>query len=236
MGEAVIGNTRLQRRRRFGVRQLAAALLPRAWSRPHCPRHGTSLNGEQAGLRESPSRLPHSKALRAFSYAVVSRRLMRSSHRMKSRRLLGVRPWLLATAVNKPLASRRAVPLAIGHWRCSKAEQSATLTAPRDSAGPKSVKRTMEARSCERRWVLGASHSDWVSRRPPSTGRRDPLSPRNPVVPEASLYGCHSTGSLKTRERTSMFASLSMCLYRDLSPVPGCYVIWRGSNRRMDAF
>jgi hypothetical protein len=61
------------RRRRLGVRQLAAALIPRACSRPSEP---GVVPGQQAGLLESGSKLPHSKALRAFSCTVASRRLL----------------------------------------------------------------------------------------------------------------------------------------------------------------
>ena len=63
------------------MRQLAAALIPRACSQPSEP--GVVL-GQQAGLLESSSKpaleqsegLPHSKALRAFSCTVASRRLL----------------------------------------------------------------------------------------------------------------------------------------------------------------
>ena len=54
--------------RRFGVRQLAAALIARACSRPFSPSAGLSQQaGVQCGVKPPPS-----KALRAFGLAVVS--------------------------------------------------------------------------------------------------------------------------------------------------------------------
>jgi hypothetical protein len=68
----------------------------------------SKLDGQQAGLSESGSKLPHSKALRAFSLSVESRRLidlrcgtlradilMRSSLISKAAAGLGIRPRLL---------------------------------------------------------------------------------------------------------------------------------------------
>ena len=84
IGEASIENTGVKRRRRCGVRQLAAALIPRACSRPRSPKARYTLHGQQAGLSESGSKLPHSTALRAFSCRVVSRGSCQSSLRMTS--------------------------------------------------------------------------------------------------------------------------------------------------------
>ncbi|MGA9058758.1 MAG: hypothetical protein WB763_19855 [Terriglobia bacterium] len=44
-----------------GVRQLAAALVPRACSRRRWPTRRAAVHGQQAGLRKSGSKLPHSK-------------------------------------------------------------------------------------------------------------------------------------------------------------------------------
>src|SRR5215831_1471758 len=44
---------------RFGVRQLAATFVARACSRLDVLRHGTRLDDQQAGPRESGSKLPH---------------------------------------------------------------------------------------------------------------------------------------------------------------------------------
>ena len=72
------------RRWRYGVRQLAAALIRRACSRPHLPIRGTPAHGQQAGLRESGSKLPHSKALRPLSRTIATRKFMEFAPRMRA--------------------------------------------------------------------------------------------------------------------------------------------------------
>ena len=53
-------------------RQQAAAFLPRAWSQPPRPRFGAARHGQQAGLSESGSKLPHSKAS-PFAWTIARR-------------------------------------------------------------------------------------------------------------------------------------------------------------------
>jgi hypothetical protein len=69
------------RRKRLGVRQLARALVPQDCSRRSEP---GVVPGQQAGLLESGSKLPHSKALRAFSSTLASRTLMEAALRITS--------------------------------------------------------------------------------------------------------------------------------------------------------